>query len=207
MHTHAEIYLESNENWQEQVEDILSQYDANLEIQEEKDEDGNLYWCNPNGIFDWYEIGGRWTGSHGNYNPEEDIRNYEKCRLCDGTGLRNDEIGLKHRQENPDYKCNGCYHYNRDTGVDEPGFFGVGMALKWPTDWFNHESNIIPIEEIDEKLDCGTIFFNGDYWENEEWDYDNKKFKPNKDFNGNVKEFLTKNNITTGFLVTVDYHW
>ena len=45
------------------------------------------------------------------------------------------------------------------------------------------------------------------YWENEEWDSDNKEFKPNKEFNGNVKEFLSKKGIATGFLVTVDYHW
>lgn len=206
MHTHAEVYLESSDNWEKQVENILLPYDESLTIEEEVGEDGEIYDYNPNGLFDWYQIGGRWTGSHGRYNPAEDISNYETCKWCHGTGLRNDEVGIKARRENPDYKCNGCCTYG-ENGKMEAGYFGAGMALKWNTEWVNHESNIVAVEKIDDKLDCGTIFINNECWEFELWDEETKKWIPNPEFNGNVKDFLNKKGITTGFLVTVDYHW
>lgn len=36
------------------------------------------------------------------------VDGYSQCRLCDGTGLRTDEIGINARTNNPDYGCNGC---------------------------------------------------------------------------------------------------
>ena len=32
----------------------------------------------------------------------------EECDLCDGTGRRNDDIGVSARNADPDYTCNGC---------------------------------------------------------------------------------------------------
>jgi len=34
--------------------------------------------------------------------PEED------CNICEGTGVREDEIGKEAREKNEEYKCNGC---------------------------------------------------------------------------------------------------
>ena len=66
------------------------------------------------GWWDWFQIGGRWTGRLDNgYDPRTDPRNIETCRLCRGTGTRLD-IAVANG-------CNGCR--------------GVGSALKWPTEW------------------------------------------------------------------------
>lgn len=75
----------------------------------------DLHW-------DWYQTGGRWTGMFDkDYNPEKDPANIEICRQCGGTGWRDDEIGKKHREKEPDYTCNGCN--------------GSGKSVKWPTEW------------------------------------------------------------------------
>jgi hypothetical protein len=39
---------------------------------------------NPQGFWDWWEIGGRWTGLlEPAYDPEADARNYSPCKYCD----------------------------------------------------------------------------------------------------------------------------
>ena len=40
--------------------------------------------------------------SYLNELPDED------CKICDGTGVREDEIGKKAREKDKEYKCNGC---------------------------------------------------------------------------------------------------
>jgi len=145
MHNHAEVYLENLKDWKSQVEEILLPYDENLNTE--------------NGLFDWYQIGGRWTGSHGNYDPETDPLNF-----------------------------------------DEKG------KLNWPALWVDHSSNIIAVENVDDELTCATIFFDNTYFESSYWSDVKKDFVANKEFDGNVKKFLSKRGITTGFLVTVDYH-
>jgi hypothetical protein len=48
---------------------------------------------NPNSRWDWWQIGGRWTGTFADgYNPSEDPNNIEVCSLCEGTGQRTDAI-------------------------------------------------------------------------------------------------------------------
>ena len=65
---------------------------------------------NPESKWDWYQVGGRWEGELvEGYNANDAIRNYEKCSYCEGTGLRNDEIGNERRAEDPDWGCNGCH--------------------------------------------------------------------------------------------------
>jgi len=92
-------------------------------------------------IFDWYVIGGRWTGVLDKYDPEEDERNYETCLICGGTGLRNDDLGKEHRSKDPDYKCNGCATYNNETKQYEYGKFGKGRRLKWSLE--PHANNVM----------------------------------------------------------------
>lgn len=48
---------------------------------------------NPNSKWDWWQVGGRWTGffTEGDedpYDPALDPRNYEPCPICDQTGKR-----------------------------------------------------------------------------------------------------------------------
>ena len=65
---------------------------------------------NPASKWDWYQVGGRWEGKLvEGYDAKDDIRNYEKCTYCKGTGLRDDEIGNERRAEDPDWGCNACH--------------------------------------------------------------------------------------------------
>lgn len=45
------------------VADALAPFDENLEVEKVVEDDGYEYWHNPNGKWDWYQVGGRWCGS------------------------------------------------------------------------------------------------------------------------------------------------
>jgi len=61
---------------QSQVEDLLAPYDENI-------------IHNPDSKWDWWVIGGRWTGKlDDDYDPYTDPRNIVSCTLCGGTGDR-----------------------------------------------------------------------------------------------------------------------
>lgn len=97
-------------------------------------------WCeedgeNPNGWWDWWVIGGRWTGHLSEYDPVNDPRNWEKCFLCQGTGIRTDW-----RLKDPTYGCNGC----GNKGTDIP----PGMRLKHAPQWVRHEHDTIPVASL-----------------------------------------------------------
>lgn len=83
---------------------------------------------NPAAKWDWWQIGGRWTGVLTDYNPAADPANYEPCRLCDGTGTRTD--GISPGKGN----CNGCQ--------------GTGQRKKWPTEWAHTEGDIQPVANL-----------------------------------------------------------
>lgn len=53
---------------------------------------------NPRSKWDWYSFGGRWTGALSGYEPWKDPRNMEECDLCRGTGVRRDQVAMKHKQ-------------------------------------------------------------------------------------------------------------
>jgi len=89
------------------------------------------------GFWDWYQIGGRWTGLFDNYDPTKEPENNEVCWLCHGTGLRNDDIGKAQREADPNYTCNSCG--------------GKGIAVKWPTQFKNYPGDIIPISQLTEE--------------------------------------------------------
>lgn len=81
------------------------------------------------GFWDWYQIGGRWTGVLDGYDPETDPANIEPCPLCAGTGKRTDmEVANG---------CNGCS--------------GSGKRVKWPTAWAERAGDIAPIESLTEE--------------------------------------------------------
>jgi hypothetical protein len=95
------------------------------------DENGNgdeTHW-------DWFQVGGRWTGTLDGYDPEADPKNSETCWLCNGTGKRADTVA----EVNPDQMkaCNGCNGCN-----------GTGTSKKWPTDWKRHDGDIVPVAKL-----------------------------------------------------------
>jgi hypothetical protein len=89
---------------------------------------------NPKARWDWFQVGGRWTGTFTGYDPEKDGSNTETCFLCRGTGLRDDAIGTQMRLEDPGYKCNGCQ--------------GTGKAVKWPTGWRKYDGDVMPVSML-----------------------------------------------------------
>lgn len=87
---------------------------------------------NPQSEWDWWKIGGRWTGFLDGYDPETDPANIEVCPYCSGTGKRTDAVA----EANPalKQKCNGCD--------------GEGKRAKWPTEWKKHKGDICPVRSI-----------------------------------------------------------
>jgi hypothetical protein len=106
----------------EAVVELMKPYD------EEATSDGEGFW-------DWWQIGGRWTGVFAEYDPVQDPENWETCFICGGTSYRIDEIGNRTRLEDPHFTCNGCNDPTTPPGV----------AVKWPTQWRRYEGDILPV--------------------------------------------------------------
>jgi hypothetical protein len=88
--------------------------------------------------WDWYQVGGRWTGVLGGYDPEKDPANIEECDLCAGTGTRPgglEQFGAKWMEN-----CHGCNGCN-----------GTGKKVKWPTQWQEHDGDSALVESLTEE--------------------------------------------------------
>jgi hypothetical protein len=84
--------------------------------------------------WDWWVVGGRWSGFLDNYNPHDDPSNVETCEQCNGTGKRDDKLGRELRKKEPGYTCNGCA--------------GKGTRTKWPTQWKQHKGDSLQIKNV-----------------------------------------------------------
>lgn len=86
----------------------------------------NVWW-------DFYHIGGRWTGLLDGYDPLSDPDNTEKCEFCDETGK--------------------CPELERVLGTDkcpDPDCVN-GRKPKWPIGWKRHSGDVIPVERLTEE--------------------------------------------------------
>lgn len=113
----------------DEVEKVLA--DVLAPHQEQYDEDTEEYA----GVWDWYQVGGRWTGVWGEYDPHKDPRNVETCMVCGGSGTR--AGGLERfGQEWFDWShgCNGC--------------MGEGTTVAWPTQWVDYDGDIIKVAAL-----------------------------------------------------------
>lgn len=97
---------------------------------------------NQHAKWDWYQIGGRWSGMLDSYDPATDPNNIEMCWICQGTGMRNDQLGLDARAKDPNYTCNGCN--------------GEGKSVKWPTQFSHHKGDIQPVETVLQLIEKST---------------------------------------------------
>lgn len=88
--------------------------------------------------WDWWTIGGRWTGMLDGYDPTKDPTNIETCDQCRGTGRRTDAVGADIRKLNPGFTCNGCE--------------GNGRRVKWPTDWAPHAGDVARVDALPQPL-------------------------------------------------------
>lgn len=90
---------------------------------------------NPEGFWDWWVIGGRWTGVlDPDYDPSTDPRNFAACWLCHGTGKRTDMEVLD--------GCNACQ--------------GTGVARNWSN--APHDRDVLPLAEVDEENVVGHFY-------------------------------------------------
>lgn len=111
------------EDAEDKVRPLLAPYDENGE------------WFRDGSKWDWWQIGGRWTGRLSGYKPADDPRNIENCDLCNGTGKRPDLAAISSQEwANECGGCNGCK--------------GKGTRVKWPTAWAEHEGNICRVADI-----------------------------------------------------------
>jgi hypothetical protein len=105
-------------------------------------ENGQFYRTttyNPKSKWDWYVIGGRWTGYFSGYEPDKDPANLETCFLCKGTGIRDDWAtvvkGKKKYKDEWAKKCHGCNGCN-----------GKGKSLKFS--FGNHDGDVLRVRDI-----------------------------------------------------------
>jgi hypothetical protein len=220
MHYCSEIWVPKIALIENQLDEILDPYDNQTEnkkylefVQEESDlcdnckekckdgegcgyyrnSDGVIgYDNNPNGFYDWYQIGGIYSGHKiKNYDPVLDPRNHKKCNLCNGTGFREENI------------CNRCGKFDYDKKIIEGYESGKkGIMVEWPG-WNHLDVNILHVDDVEEETFCFTAIYKNIVNHIEVWE-DHKFIKTG--FDGNLKNFILKNNITTGYFVTVDYH-
>lgn len=150
------------------------------------------YWHNPNGHWDFYQIGGRWSGALDGYDPHEDPRNVTVCELCNGTGLRTDQVAVEHRKRDPNYKCNGCA--------------GRGKHVRWPTQWRPHQGDVQqPAAVVAKGFIPYTLVTQEAKWLcREEWNDEKREFEETmEDWDGFVVQCLERHR---GRVVLVDYH-
>lgn len=144
-------------------------------------------WENPEGKWDWWQKGGRWTGYFNKeYNPETDEANKVFCEYCEGTGTRKDFDGKT---------CNACY--------------GTGKRLQWPTEWVD-EFNSAQVKDVnlDElEMPCALVSLDGK-WTDLEYFYTSKEEKEKFDLISKeaFEEWKSKLNPET-YLVIVDCHY
>ena len=194
MHYHAEVWVKDLATLKESLE-------AAMEPHREGDSDG--------GFWDWYQLGGRYTGSHDGYVPEQDPRNLETCRQCDGTGFRSDQLGRETRERDPSYTCNGCGTCSYETGKWEHGPYGAGRSLKWTTRWAKHTGDIVPVDQVSADLTAWTLIVGDKVLHAESYDGSRppkERFVAGPMKGRKVKDVLAELGVTSGYLVTVDYH-
>lgn len=129
------------------AEDIDAAVEAAMEPHRETDDGG---------IWDWWTIGGRYTGCLTGYEPRSDRRNMKVCWLCHGTGRRSDSTAAAWRTTNPDYGCNGCD--------------STGIEVKWPSDWVQYEGDISYRGLLDDSHRPFTLITGGRVFSKDVWD-------------------------------------
>lgn len=132
---------------EEAVAALMGPFDENLEVELIHDPDypDEDYMGNPRSFWDWWQIGGRWTGCLSDYDPQLDPNNVEACFICNGSGMRMDVLGVDARKSNPDYTCNGCD--------------GKGAHVSWPSQWAKHPGDIQRWRDVKEMVLAGDKSF------------------------------------------------
>lgn len=90
---------------------------------------------NPASKWDWWVVGGRWSGHLGGYDVRDYPENFEICFLCNGSGTRPD--GIEKFGEDWAKSNNGCNGCN-----------GEGTCLKWGDHVVPSDGNAKPVQSL-----------------------------------------------------------
>lgn len=94
--------------------------------------DENDHWFRDGSRWDWYVIGGRFTGQLSDYDPSEDPRNMETCSTCGGTGIRPGGLAEFGQAWFDGCKgCNGCHGEGRRLAWNFVPFAGDIVRVKY----------------------------------------------------------------------------
>lgn len=174
------------------AEDVTDAVATLMAPYREGDEEGDT------GFWDWYSIGGRYTGRISGYDPSTDPINYTPCRLCEGTGVRRDGIATgqgthlielveprfdkTHRRYGETGWCNGCN--------------GTGMERNWSN--APHAGDVGVAGDVTDSP--FTLVTSEGAWHREKWDS-----KDWVDTSAEMQEAWSKVP-PTARVVVVDYH-
>ena len=105
-------------------------------------EDGE--WGADGTRYDWFTVGGRFTGLLDDYKPWEDERNYEECRFCGGTGTTTQAVANQYPayQQHVGKPCIQCA-----VGFDGKQKPFPGRALRFSYE--PHDNDVMPARNID----------------------------------------------------------
>ncbi len=107
-----------------------AEIEAAVQFQMEPYDEGGE-WFADGSRWDWYQIGGRFTGYLSDYDPRKDERNMERCDTCGGTGVRPNglaEFGQEWFDGNNG--CNGCHGKGRRLAYSFRPFDGDVLQVK-----------------------------------------------------------------------------
>lgn len=97
--------------------------------------DENGVWFRENSKWDWWVIGGRWTGVLDGYDPDQDPRNLEPCEYCEATGTTTQAVADRY----PAYQI----HVGKTCIQCQ----GKGEHVKWVYE--PHDGDIQPTRAVD----------------------------------------------------------
>lgn len=115
------VLVEPDADPEKRAEELLAPYDEAGE------------WFADGSRWDWWVVGGRWTGSLDGFDPTTDPLNWEPCSTCGGTGVRPEWPA----DITPEWiaECNGCN-----------GCKGKGEHVRWSLR--PYPGDIRPVAEI-----------------------------------------------------------
>jgi hypothetical protein len=123
--THFAVWVltQCAEASERELSELLAPYNENGE------------WFADGSRWDWWVVGGRFTGMLDGYDLEKDPANIETCNQCAGTGERpggREQFGDKWYEW-----CHGCN-----------GCMGTGQSLKFATRWVEHDGDSQPVSRV-----------------------------------------------------------
>jgi len=167
------------------------------------------------GFWDWYQIGGRWSGHLSGYDPGNDPKNIVDCKWCHASGIRTDNVGKANGFPTMALSPEIAKQVGRDTGYCN-GCGGLGRHTTWPTEWGTHTGDVQPASAALEACKQGaseaadkwphTLIANGEALRRDRYVLTKRDFVQTPDFEKKVLATLAKAAKAGDVVVVVDCH-